>query len=156
MTFEEFKGNVEAWAAARGIYEHSTPEAQLLKTVSEVGELADAIIKNDLAGLKDAIGDVTVCLVNHAKMVEQELSPLEVRTEVDAPSNIENLIGYVLEDLSEALSTKLYFNNLTIDRLQIIAGVYGLDFMDCCEAAWNAVKDRTGRMVPGGAFVKDE
>lgn len=26
MNFEEFKNNVEKWAAERGIYEHSTPE----------------------------------------------------------------------------------------------------------------------------------
>jgi len=27
---------------------------------------------------------------------------------------------------------------------------------ECCEIAWNDIKDRTGYMVPGGAFVKDE
>src|SRR5699024_9890193 len=56
------------WAEERGIYEHSTPEAQLLKALSELGELADAVIKNDREALIDAIGDVAVCMVNYAKM----------------------------------------------------------------------------------------
>ena len=31
-----------------------------------------------------------------------------------------------------------------------------LDITDCLSAAWDEIKDRKGRMVPGGAFVKDE
>src|SRR5699024_12760953 len=68
MNWNKFKNNVEQWAAERGIYEHSTPEAQLLKALSELGELADAVVKNDREALKDAIGDVAVCLVNYARM----------------------------------------------------------------------------------------
>ena len=33
MKFETFKKNVERWASERGIYEHSTPKAQLLKAM---------------------------------------------------------------------------------------------------------------------------
>ena len=32
----------------------------------------------------------------------------------------------------------------------------GLDITDCLAGAWYEIKDRKGRMVPGGAFVKDE
>ena len=32
----------------------------------------------------------------------------------------------------------------------------GLDITDCLVGAWDEIKDRKGRMVPGGAFVKDE
>ena len=31
-----------------------------------------------------------------------------------------------------------------------------LDITDCLAAAWDEIKDRKGRMIPGGAFVKDE
>lgn len=68
MTFEQFRTNVEAWADERGIYEHSSDSAQTLKAVSEMGELADAIIKQDRGALIDALGDVVVCLVNVAAM----------------------------------------------------------------------------------------
>ena len=30
------------------------------------------------------------------------------------------------------------------------------DITDCLAGAWDEIKDRKGRMVPGGAFVKDE
>ena len=101
MNFDEFRGNVERWARTRGIYEHSTIQAQVLKSVSELGELADATIKGDRDGFVDAIGDVVVCLVNAAYM-------------------------------------------------------QGVDFDECLVKAWNAIKDRKGHMVAGGAFVKDE
>ena len=32
----------------------------------------------------------------------------------------------------------------------------GLGITDCLAGAWDEIKDRKGRMVPGGAFVKDE
>lgn len=101
MNFEEFKKNVETWASERGIYEHSTVQAQVLKAVSEMGELADATIKSQRAEFVDAVGDVVVCLVNAAYM-------------------------------------------------------RGVDFEECLAKAWDAIKDRKGRMVAGGAFVKDE
>lgn len=59
---------IENWAEARGIYTHSTAQAQLLKAVSEMGELADAEIKNDRDARIDAVGDVLVCLTNYCAM----------------------------------------------------------------------------------------
>ena len=100
MTFDEFKNNVEQWAAERGIYEHSTPEAQLLKAVSEIGELADAQIKGDDAEKSDAVIDTIVCLINYAHMS-------------------------------------------------------GIDLYKGMDDVWRIISQRTGRMVPGGAFVKD-
>lgn len=50
MNWNEFVANVQRWAGERGIYEHSTPDAQLLKALSEIGELADAYIKQRIVG----------------------------------------------------------------------------------------------------------
>ena len=101
LTFEQLTRNVQEWAAARGIYEHSNARAQLLKAFSEMGELADAEIKWDKDAAADAVGDVLVCLINFCAMRD-------------------------------------------------------LDITDFLAGAWDEIKDRTGRMVPGGAFVKDE
>ena len=101
LTFEQLTRNAQEWAAARGIYEHSSARAQLLKAFSEMGELADAEIEGDGTAAADAVGDVLVCLVNFCAM-------------------------------------------------------RGLNIPDCLAAAWDEIKDRKGRMVPGGAFVKDE
>lgn len=91
---------VRMWAQQRGIYEHSTPQAQTLKAMSEMGELADNILKGRHEAAKDDIGDVIVCLINVASMTGTNLS-------------------------------------------------------ECLQKAWDDIKDRKGRMVPGGAFVKE-
>ena len=100
MKLEQFEQNVTNWSHVRGIYTHSDTKAQALKAVSEMGELADAVIKGDKESLKDAIGDVLVCLQNVC----------------------------VLESIT---------------------------FDECMDRAWSEIKDRKGRMVAGGAFVKD-
>lgn len=97
---KELEKNIIKWAEDRGIYAHSTPQAQALKAVSEMGEVADAVIKRNRYELKDGIGDVVVCLINLAHM-------------------------------------------------------NGLSLQECAYAAWIEIKDRRGKMVPGGAFVKE-
>jgi NTP pyrophosphatase (non-canonical NTP hydrolase) len=59
---------VEAWAADRQIIPNSTPIAQLMKTMSELGELADATLKNDRDEVVDGIGDVLVTLVIYTRL----------------------------------------------------------------------------------------
>lgn len=101
MTFDEFKSNVEQWAALRGIYRHSTAEAQLLKAMSELGELADAHIKQDGPEKADGLIDTIVCLINYAHME-------------------------------------------------------GIDMEKSMDDVWKILRVRQGRMVKGGAFVKDD
>ena len=60
----ELETLIVGWAKARGIVPNATPESQVLKTVSEMGELADAILKGQDDEMKDAVGDVLVCLTN--------------------------------------------------------------------------------------------
>jgi len=165
MKFEEFKANVEAWQEARGIYEHSTAQAQCLKAISEVGELADAVIKGDREGLIDAIGDVAVCLVGVAKMVGHEFDLAYALDETPLDATVQDsalgacvMIGLVADSLrkischdhsvGDSLDAGLY-------SLQANAVANNLSLLDCCESAWNQIKDRKGRMVPGGAFVKE-
>lgn len=59
---------VEHWARERQIIPNSTPMAQLLKTMSELGELADATLKNDSEGIVDGIGDVLVTLIIYSAL----------------------------------------------------------------------------------------
>ena len=100
MTFENNIARIQEWAQNAGIYEHSTVQAQVLKGVSEMGELADAVIKGDLGAAEDAYGDVIVCLVNAAYM-------------------------------------------------------QGINIADAFAKVADIVTARKGRMVAGGAFVKD-
>ena len=165
MNWEDFKQNVEGWAKDRGIYEHSTAVAQLLKAVSEVGELADAVVKKDTDGLADAIGDVAVCLVNYAAMKDVPFSLPEVYGQLRQRQNLNAILAHLLieigdelrvtEGLSKREVATYNFVLGAVLKLKLIAEVNGLDFAQCCEFAWNEIKDRKGHMIEGGVFVKE-
>jgi len=57
------KKEVLHWANERGLLRPENHLKQMGKMVSEVGELCDAIIKNDKNGQIDGIGDVLVTLI---------------------------------------------------------------------------------------------
>jgi len=65
---DELISKIETWARDRQIIPNSNPQAQLMKTVSELGELADATLKNDRPGIVDGVGDVIVTLVIYAAL----------------------------------------------------------------------------------------
>ena len=66
MALEELQPKVLAWAEARGILTNSEPKTQCLKTISEVGELADNIAKGRC--IRDDIGDILVTLIILSKL----------------------------------------------------------------------------------------
>lgn len=63
---------VEDWAQERGIFDNSTPKDQALKTVSEVGEFADNVLKG--RDCRDDIGDIIVTLILQCKLQETTLT----------------------------------------------------------------------------------
>ena len=73
MTYAAVEMKIIQWAEARKIIPNSTPEVQLLKAMSEMGELADATIKNDRESIEDAVGDVMVCLINYCALQDLNL-----------------------------------------------------------------------------------
>jgi len=68
MPFQELEERVLQWAQARKIIPNSNPTAQLMKTMSELGELADATLKNDRTEIVDGLGDVMVTLILYAAL----------------------------------------------------------------------------------------
>jgi NTP pyrophosphatase (non-canonical NTP hydrolase) len=73
MSYAAIEMKIIQWAEARKIIPNSSPETQLLKAMSELGELADATIKKDKAGIIDGVGDVMVCLVNYCALQDINL-----------------------------------------------------------------------------------
>ena len=73
MKFHELEEKVLQWAKDRQIIPNSNPTAQLMKTMSELGELADATLKNDREGIIDGIGDVLVTLILYAKLYNAQI-----------------------------------------------------------------------------------
>lgn len=78
------KNEVLNWANERGLLNPENKFMQMGKMVSEVGELCDAIIKDDKNGQIDGIGDVLVTLIILA-----------------------NQLGYDIEDCLEVAYTEI-------------------------------------------------
>lgn len=72
-SYREVEMDILRWAEDRRIIPNSTPAAQFMKAVSEMGELSDAITKNDLEAAQDAVGDVMVCLVNMCALLDLDV-----------------------------------------------------------------------------------
>lgn len=72
-SFSQLEIEVVRWAEARGIIPNAKPHTQLLKAVSEMGELADAETKDDMPAIKDAVGDVLVCLINYCALKDIDM-----------------------------------------------------------------------------------
>lgn len=92
MTFETTQSKVIEWAKARQIIPNSTSQTQLLKTMSELGELADALIKNDREGIIDGLGDVLVTLIIVAETQGIELC---------------NCLDYAYEEIKDRTGTMM-------------------------------------------------
>lgn len=73
MSYADIEMKVIQWSEARRIIPNSSPEIQLLKAMSELGELADATIKKDQEAVIDAVGDVMVCLINYCALQDLNL-----------------------------------------------------------------------------------
>lgn len=65
-SFDQLVAKVRQWGDDRLITRNSTPAAQLLKCMSELGELSDATLKSDRDEILDGVGDVIVTLIMYA------------------------------------------------------------------------------------------
>jgi NTP pyrophosphatase (non-canonical NTP hydrolase) len=74
VSWSEIELKVIRWAEDRRIIPNGTPVSQLLKAVSEMGELADAEGKRDLEAIQDAVGDVLVCLINYCALRDLDMT----------------------------------------------------------------------------------
>lgn len=68
INYLQLEALVLSWLKDRCIIPNATPISQLLKAVSEMGELADAVNKSDSDGIRDAVGDVLVCLISFCEL----------------------------------------------------------------------------------------
>ena len=66
--YYELEALVIAWATQKQILENGTAIAQAGKTIEEVNELVEAIIKDDREEIVDALGDILVTIIIQAEM----------------------------------------------------------------------------------------
>jgi len=63
MILEELVSNIEKWGKDRKISVNGRPMTQGIKTLEETHELLEAINRNDVHEVRDAIGDIVVTLI---------------------------------------------------------------------------------------------
>lgn len=73
LDYRKLESLVIRWAEDRNIIQSASPGVQLLKLVSEVGELCDAEGKKQINEIKDGVGDIMVCLINYCTLSKIDL-----------------------------------------------------------------------------------
>jgi len=73
MSYSEVEMKVIQWAEARRIIPNATPQAQLNKALEEMAELFKAESQQNMAGIKDGVGDVLVCIINYCALKDIDL-----------------------------------------------------------------------------------
>jgi NTP pyrophosphatase (non-canonical NTP hydrolase) len=72
---------IREWASERGLYKDGSVDRQFIKLGEEYGELAEALLKNDLSAKVDAIGDMIVVLTNLAHLINNEEFDKDIMSE---------------------------------------------------------------------------
>lgn len=170
---EQLEALVVNWAKERKIVPNATPESQILKAVSEMGELADATLKGQDEEMQDAIGDVVVCLINLCALHEgwgfsqyfdlvyklgfNWMGQLRKRTQAAQVMVAVSELGKLAEakgnDRDMGMVDPIGNVTVCLDNLCILKG-WTLE--ECVEKAWEQIKDRKGTLLPNGCFVKEE
>ena len=92
--FNILQALVIQWAKDRKIIPNAKPQAQLNKALEELAELFKAESQQDIAGIKDGVGDVIVCLINYCAL--KEIDPVDCLAL--AYNEIKDRKGTLLED----------------------------------------------------------
>lgn len=141
------------WANERNLINGSTPYKQGLKLMSEYGELCDSIVKNDLDGIKDGIGDVAVVAIIISIQTGNHIAVHEIYPYF---THDKDLLAHTIdlaEDLKDIISDNCYVENVLI-KLSTIARYYNLTLKQCLQHAYDEIKDRKGIMYDG-VFIKE-
>lgn len=137
-----------------GIYETSTAQKQMLYAISEAGELAKSLAKDDREQARDDIGDVLVCLIN-AYHIGKYGNELEDQADFeDLGIGSVSAFGELIEDFGYRIRTGSHVSAQSCDYLATIASNLMLSLDECLEQAISELEKRKGKMV-NGVFVKE-
>ena len=144
LVLKEYQNLILGWAKDKNITREECIPMQKLKLIEEVGEIANAIVKNKKEEQADGIGDAFVVLTILAEQSEEGFET------VDVYSNFEDT------ELADLLAMIIYSEyNVDFGVFLELCKRLNLNILDCVSSAWNEIKDRKGR-TEGGVFIKDE
>jgi hypothetical protein len=142
---EKYQNLILGWAKERNITGEECIPMQRLKLIEEVGELANAIVKNKKEEQIDAIGDVFVVLTILAEQYKEKFF-IDLRYENEYENN----------ELADLLSLIIYHEHFIVFEVFLeLCRRLELDILDCVSSAWNEIKDRKGKTL-NGVFLKNE
>lgn len=167
LTSKELYELTHKWASDRGIAQNGRVYTQVLKLISEFGELCDAIIKDRPHEIKDALGDMCVVVSNIISIIgsqgdidlfiEKFNEPLQqsLKIEQDIEKHKRFLISGICADCMDGLDIEIPSMLDIIPRMRHLANHYNFKLLECWESAYNEIKDRKGYLNEFGNFVKE-
>ena len=149
--------NVVDWAAKNNVLDKKYSEKQFLKIIEEVGELCQAILKDNEPDKVDAIGDIMVTLIIYQHQVDGLIDLDTIIAACQLPSDFEPRFNDIPDLLRiVALSELNNSSGLEYAAYRSLAKIakfncYSLE--ECLDAAYNVIKDRNVKLV-NGTLVK--
>lgn len=139
-TLKELKPLIIKWAKAKDLIKTENADKQRLKLIEECGELASAILKNDIDLQRDSIGDIWVVLTILEAQLNISLDWYVKKHNKEG--NYDYIRGLILSPVNYA------------GHLFLLSEMLNHDLTECANLAWNEIKDRKGQTI-GGTFIKD-
>ena len=140
---KEYQNLILGWARDRNITGEECISMQKLKLIEEVGDIANAIVKNKKEEQADGIGDAFVVLTILAEQNEEEFETIDIHS------------NFVDTELADLLSMIIYNeHNVDFGVFLELCKKLELDILYCVSQAWNEIKDRKGK-TKNGVFLKD-
>jgi len=151
---------VQQWFVDRNLHE-ANPVKQFLKLMEESGELFEGIAKDKSELIYDALGDIQVVMIgleqqiNNGAQISANEQELELLLMVSSLGNIsQKLYSHVCHNETQTplIKSDIMFLDSVINSVSIFNGT---NTENCLQIAYDAIKDRKGKMIDG-VFVKEE
>lgn len=150
-TLEEVKQAIEQWFITLGYDNKERAEKQYLKIISEIGETADSICKENRNNTLSEIGDVFVTIVGYELQRKNNIVLNYYDYDGESLSEPENylndLLDSILDDCMSASLTPLNWLSFTQDS----------NLLECATIAYNKIQGRLERgelSVKNGTVIK--
>ena len=154
------ENKVQQWFVDRNLHQANLIK-QFLKLMEESGELFEGIAKDKSELIYDALGDIQVVLIGFEQQIKNgaqisaNQQELELLLMVSSLGNIaQKLYAHVCHNETQIplIKADLMFLNSVISSVSFFNGT---NADSCLQIAYDAIKDRKGKMVDG-VFVKEE
>ena len=156
----KLENKVQQWFVDRNLHE-ANPVKQFLKLMEESGELFEGIAKDKPELIFDALGDIQVVLIGleqqikNGAQISANQQELELLLMVSSLGNIaQKLYAHISHNETKMplIKSDLMFLDSVISSVSFFNET---DADSCLQIAYDAIKDRKGKMVDG-VFVKEE